>query len=185
MSKARVTREDNWLTIFSQKPSRVAGKRRTLWCGTASRPQRPGVLSWPTMSTISCQWISSRYPPSSPPGTTVTFRVLFVCIALAHHRRRVIHFDVTEQPTAAWAAQHIVEAFAWNSAPSYLLRDRDGIYGDYFQRRVDGAASRVRASRGLNSLADPTWHVLPPQARTKPSALKHGNSWCWPRRQEP
>ena len=69
---------------------------------------------------------------------TVAFRVFFVFIVLSHHRRRVMHFNVTEQPTAAWAAQQIVEAFPWGSAPSYLLRDRDGIYGDYFQRRVDG-----------------------------------------------
>ncbi len=69
---------------------------------------------------------------------TVTFQVLFVLIVLAHDRRRVIHFNVTEQPTAAWTAQQIVEAFPWDTAPRYLLRDRDGIYGDYFCRRVDG-----------------------------------------------
>jgi len=69
---------------------------------------------------------------------TVTFRVLFGFIVLSHHRPRVIHFNVTEQPTAAWTAQQIVEAFPWDTAPRHLLRDRDGIYGDYFQRRVDG-----------------------------------------------
>ena len=69
---------------------------------------------------------------------TVTFRVLFVFIVPAHHRRRVIHFNVTEQPTAAWTAQQIVEAFPWDSAPNYLLCDRDGIYGDYFRIRVSG-----------------------------------------------
>jgi len=69
---------------------------------------------------------------------TVTFRVFFVFIVLAHDRRRVIHFNVTEQPTAAWTAQQIVEAFPWDTAPRYLLRDRDGIYGGYFRRRVSG-----------------------------------------------
>ncbi len=69
---------------------------------------------------------------------TVTFRVFFVFIVLAHDRRRVIHFNVTEQPTAAWTAQQIVEAFPEDTAPRYLLRDRDGIYGDYFRRRVSG-----------------------------------------------
>ncbi len=67
---------------------------------------------------------------------TVTFRVFFVFIVLAHDRRRVIHFNVTEQPTAAWTAQQIVEAFPWDTAPRYFLRDRDGIYGDYFRGRV-------------------------------------------------
>lgn len=68
----------------------------------------------------------------------VTFRVFFVFIVLPHDRRRVIHFNVTEQPTAAWTAQQIVEAFPRNTAPRYLLRDRDGSYGDYFCRRVEG-----------------------------------------------
>ena len=67
---------------------------------------------------------------------TVDFRVLFVLVVLAHHRRRVIHFNVTEHPTAQWTAQQIVEAFPWDEAPRYLLRDRDNIYGDYFRKRV-------------------------------------------------
>jgi len=69
---------------------------------------------------------------------SVTFRVFFVFIVLAHDRRRVIHFNVTEQPTAAWTAQQIVEAFPWDTAPRYLLRDRDSIYGNYFRGRVSG-----------------------------------------------
>jgi transposase InsO family protein len=69
---------------------------------------------------------------------TATFRVFFVFIVLTHSRRHVIHFNVTEHPTAGWTAQQIVEAFPWDTAPRYLLRDRDRIYGDYFTRRVDG-----------------------------------------------
>jgi putative transposase len=69
---------------------------------------------------------------------TATFRVLFVLVALAHHRRRVIHFHVTEHPTALWAAQQMVEAFPEDSAPRFLLRDRDKIYSDDFHRRVTG-----------------------------------------------
>ena len=55
---------------------------------------------------------------------TAQLRVLFVLVILAHHRRRVLHFNVTEHPTAAWTAQQIVEAFPDDSAPSYLLRSR-------------------------------------------------------------
>lgn len=51
---------------------------------------------------------------------------------------RKIHFNVIEQPPAAWTAQQIVGAFPWDTTPCYLLRDRDGIYGDYCQRRADG-----------------------------------------------
>jgi transposase InsO family protein len=69
---------------------------------------------------------------------TVTFRVLFVLAVLRHDRRRVVHFNVTEHPTAAWTAQQVVEAFPWDSAPRYLLRDRDAIYGALFRRRVTG-----------------------------------------------
>jgi putative transposase len=67
---------------------------------------------------------------------TVAFRVLFVFIILAHERRRIVHFNVTEHPTAQWTAQQIVEAFPWDTAPRYLLRDRDSIYGAAFQQRV-------------------------------------------------
>ena len=63
-------------------------------------------------------------------------KVLFVLVVLAHHRRRVVHFNVTEHPTARWTAQQIIEAFPWDTAPKYLLRDRDAIYGSAFQKRV-------------------------------------------------
>src|SRR2546425_829687 len=52
-------------------------------------------------------------------------RVLFVFIVLSHERRRVVHFNVTEHPKAAWTAQQIVEAFPDDQAPRYLVRDRD------------------------------------------------------------
>ena len=67
---------------------------------------------------------------------TAGLRVLFVLVVLAHDRRRVLHFNVTEHPTAAWTAQQIVDAFPDDSAPSYLLRDRDKIYGHSFRQRV-------------------------------------------------
>jgi putative transposase len=69
---------------------------------------------------------------------TARLRVLFVLVVLAHHRRRVVHFNVTEHPTAAWTAQQIVDAFPDESAPAYLLRDRDQIYGQPFRHRVKG-----------------------------------------------
>src|SRR5439155_24947204 len=59
-------------------------------------------------------------------------------VVLAHHRRRVVHFNVTEHPTAHWTAQQIVDAFARDSAPAYLLLDRDKVYGEQFRHRVKG-----------------------------------------------
>ena len=67
---------------------------------------------------------------------TVTFRILFVIIILKNNRRKVIHFNTTEHPTAQWTAQQIVEAFPWDTIPKYLIRDRDSIYGNYFRQRV-------------------------------------------------
>src|SRR5499427_4696220 len=61
---------------------------------------------------------------------TITMKVLFVFIVLEHRRREVLHFGVTEHPFAAWTSQQIVEAFADQNPPRYLLRDRDRIYGN-------------------------------------------------------
>jgi putative transposase len=69
---------------------------------------------------------------------TVTARILFVFVVLLHHRRRIVHFNVTEHPTAAWTAQQVVEAFPEDTAPRWLLRDRDAIYGEAFRQRVAG-----------------------------------------------
>ena len=67
---------------------------------------------------------------------TITMRVLFVFILLEHDRRKVLHFNVTEHPTADWTSQQIVEAFADRDAPRYLIHDRDGIYGNEVGRRI-------------------------------------------------
>ena len=69
---------------------------------------------------------------------TAMFKVLFVFVILAHERRRIVHIDVTDTPTAQWTAQQLVEAFPWETVPRYLLRDRDGVYGVEFSSRVKG-----------------------------------------------
>ena len=68
---------------------------------------------------------------------TVTFRILYVFVVLRHDRRQVVHFNVTTHPHAEWAAQQIINAFPWEEAPRFLIRDRDGIYGHEFTSRVD------------------------------------------------
>jgi putative transposase len=67
---------------------------------------------------------------------TLTGRVLFVLVLLSHQRRRIVHVNITEHPTAVWTAQQMIEAFQEDIAPRWLLRDRDAIYGDVFRRRV-------------------------------------------------
>jgi transposase InsO family protein len=75
---------------------------------------------------------------------TVTFRLLYCFVVLRHDRRQVVHFNVTDGPTAAWTAQQVIEAFPFDEAPKYLIRDRDKIYGEEFIRRVDGMGIKQR-----------------------------------------
>jgi len=106
-------------------------------------------------STVAKYMIQTRKPPSQTWRTfldnhvgdlvgvdfftvpTATFRVLYCFIILGHERRRVIHFNVTTNPTARWTAQQITEAFPWDEAPEYLIRDRDGCYGIEFRDHVE------------------------------------------------
>jgi transposase InsO family protein len=67
---------------------------------------------------------------------TVTFDRLFAFLVLGHGRRQLLWYAVTRHPTAEWLAQQIVEAFPWNTAPTYLVRDNDGAYGQAFTRRI-------------------------------------------------
>jgi putative transposase len=67
---------------------------------------------------------------------TIRLKVLFVFILMEHDRRKVLHFNVTEHPTAAWTAQQIVEAFADRDAARHLLRDRDSSYGAEVRLRI-------------------------------------------------
>ena len=93
------------------------------------RRRKPPSQSWRAFSIITFRtWSRSTFCPCQP--------LLFVFIVFSHDRRRVIHFNVTEHPTAQWTAQQILEAFPFDTAPKYLLHDRDGIYGFDFQRRV-------------------------------------------------
>ena len=64
--------------------------------------------------------------------SSITFQLLFAFVILSHDRRRPVHFAVTVDPTAEWTARQLLEAFPWDSAPGYLLRDRDGAYGEKF-----------------------------------------------------
>ena len=107
-----------------------------------------------SQSTVAKYMVRHRKPPSQTWRTfldnhvadlvsvdfftvpTATFRILYVFVILRHDRREVVHFNVTQNPTAQWTAQQIVEAFPFDPTPRYLLRDRDSIYGERFCRRV-------------------------------------------------
>src|SRR6266446_2565312 len=62
---------------------------------------------------------------------TATGRLLFVLVILAHARRRIVHVAVTEHPTAAWTSQQLREAFPWDEASRYVIRDRDHAFAGW------------------------------------------------------
>ena len=62
---------------------------------------------------------------------TATGRLLFVLVMLAHARRRIVHIAVTDHPTAAWTGQQLREAFPWDEAPRYVVRDRDRAFAGW------------------------------------------------------
>jgi transposase InsO family protein len=98
------------------------------------RQRKPPSQTWRTfLENHVKQLVSTDFLVVS----TVTFRMLFVFVVLGHDRRRAIHFNVTSHPTAEWTARQIAEAFPWDSAPRYLLHDRDCVYGAAFHQRVE------------------------------------------------
>jgi putative transposase len=77
------------------------------------------------------------------------FRLLFVALILIHDRRKLVHFNITRHPTAAWLSRQVTEAFPWDTAPRFLLRDRDSSYGSVFSKRVEamGTTEVITARR--------------------------------------
>jgi transposase InsO family protein len=107
-----------------------------------------------SQTTVARYMVRSRKPPSQTWRTfldnhvpqlasldffivpTATFRLLYVLVILSHDRRRVVHFNVTSHPTAEWTYQQIVQAFPWDSAPRFLIRDRDACYGRQLRNQL-------------------------------------------------
>src|SRR2546425_1044046 len=94
------------------------------------RPRRPPSQTWRTFLTNHAAALGSI---DFFTVQTITGRVLFIFVVLLHHRRRVVHFNITEHPTAAWTAQQVIDAFPHDTAPRWVLRDRDATYGEAFR----------------------------------------------------
>jgi putative transposase len=120
---------------------RIHGELQKLGLGVSERTvsrlmprrRRPPSQTW---RTFLANHVTSMVSMDFFTVSTLTGRVLFVLVILAHERRRVVHVNVTEHPTAAWTAQQVVDAFPDDTAPRWLLRDRDSIYSDAFHRRA-------------------------------------------------
>ena len=122
---------------------RIHGELRTLGIDVSERTVSrllTGVTRRPsqTWHTFLTNHIASAAAMDFFTVPTLRGRVLFVVVVLSHHRRRILHLNTTEHPTAEWAAQQVVEAFPDETAPCWLHRDRDRVYGAAFQRRVAG-----------------------------------------------
>jgi transposase InsO family protein len=106
---------------------------------TVSRLLEPHTRASPqTWKTFLTNHLASAASMDFFTVPTLTGRVLFVVIVLSHLRRRIVHFNITEHPTAEWTAQQVVDAFPDDTAPKWLHRDRDSVYGESFRRRVAG-----------------------------------------------
>ena len=74
---------------------------------------------------------------------TFGFNLLYVLVIVRLARRELVWINVTSHPTAEWIAQQITEAFPWNEAPRYLIRDRDAIYGATVTRRLRATGQKA------------------------------------------
>lgn len=97
------------------------------------RRRRPPSQTWRTFLENHAKSLVSVDFLTVP---TIRFQILYVFLVLAHDRRRILHFAVTAHPTAEWTVQQLREAFPWDTAPRYLLRDRDRIFGQDFSHQV-------------------------------------------------
>jgi len=145
------------------------------------RPRRPPSQTWRTFLTNHAATLMSI---DFFTVSTLTGRVLFVFVVLAHHRRRIVHFNITEHPTATWAAQQIIEACPDDTPPRWLLRDRDAIYGEAFRRRVAGMGIGEVISSPASPWQNPyverligslRRRVFGPRDRDQRNALRHSS----------
>jgi putative transposase len=129
-------------------------------------PAGPPSQSWRTFLANHAQaiWAADLFVVQ-----TLSFQTLYVLFLISHHRRRLFHFDVTAHPTAAWVWRQMIEATPWGQHPSYLIHDRDRVFGADFATRMAGL--------GIESIRTP---VQAPRAKDHasdctPSARFDGN----------
>src|SRR5437660_6053 len=98
-----------------------------------ARRRRPPLQGWRTFLLNHADGIASIDLFVVP---TISFGLLYGLLVLRHDRRRILWVGVTTHPTAEWIARQISEACGWEAVPKYLIRDRDGVYGGAYIRRV-------------------------------------------------
>ena len=106
-----------------------------------ARRRRPPSQGWKTFLRNHADGITSMDLFVVP---TIAFRLLYGLLILRHDRRQILWLGVTAHPTAEWIARQLTEAFGWEHAPEYLIRDRDRAYGEVLTRRVRSMGIRDR-----------------------------------------
>jgi len=140
-NEVRTLIRDMWQANPTWGSPRIVGELRKLGIDVAkvtvetyrARPRKPPSPRWKAFLNNHIRDVVALDFFVVP---TVTHKVLFVLVMLARERWRIVRFHVTEHPTAEWTAQQVIDAFPWDEAPRYLLRDRDRVYGASFQQRV-------------------------------------------------
>ena len=104
------------------------------------RPAGPPSVGWMAFLRAeaphiwACDWLRVK---------TIGFRTLYVFVVLAHARRRVVHFRITDEPSDVWVAQQIVEAMPFDEGPRFLVQDGDPLYGQTCERRTANCGVRT------------------------------------------
>jgi transposase InsO family protein len=116
------------------------GASLTLSVQEVPRSDRP-LQTWKTFLSNHTEGVASIDLFVVP---TIAFQRLFAFLVLGHERRRLLWFAVTRNPTADWLARQITEAFPWDGAPKYLIRDNDRMFGAVFKAHVRAMGIRDR-----------------------------------------
>jgi putative transposase len=139
--EVRTLIRDMWQANPTWGSPRIVGELRKLGIDVAkatvetyrARPRKPPSPRWKAFLNNHIRDVVALDFFVVP---TVTHKVLFVLVMLARERWRIVRFHVTEHLTAEWTAQQVIDAFPWDEAPRYLLRDRNRIYSASFPQRV-------------------------------------------------
>jgi transposase InsO family protein len=106
-----------------------------------AKRRRPPSQGWKTFLRNHADGIASIDMFVVP---TISFRQLYGLLVLRHSRRELLWLGVTAHPSAEWIARQLTEACGWSEPPRYIIRDRDGAYGDHFVRRLTAMGIRDR-----------------------------------------
>ena len=115
--------------------------RRAVAKNTMVRRRDPPSQGWRTFLRNHADGIAAMDLFVVP---TISFRLLYGLLIMGHGRRQILWLGVTAHPTAEWIANQITEACGWEQAPRYLIRDRDGAYGEVFISRLRSIGIRDR-----------------------------------------